>query len=233
MFPLQLERQEYGTDDEDDDYGYVADEDEFLAEKLKYTLNCRVMDDFELGDKYKAPADLIHASEKTTNAELLESASHVIRRCMEYAEKYENEDQNEVVVVTEESSEESEVWDCETIVSTYSNLDNHPGRIDAPQAARKKKLAETVSGALNASNHVITLKGKESLPVDFLPRGRKTVEKVKSGSTLRPEQQKRTQENQETREEKKERKVFTSFCLSSECIIHPCNCSYSNRLVTK
>lgn len=182
-------------------------------------------DDFELGEEYKAPADLIHASEKTTNTELLDSASHVIRRCMEYAEKYENEDQDEVVVVAEESSEESEVWDCETIISTYSNLDNHPGRIDAPQATRKKKLSETVSGALNSSNHVITLKGKEKLPIDFLPRSRKTVEKVKGEATVKPEQQKRTRQNEESKEEKKERKVFTSFCLSSDSLFHSFNYS--------
>lgn len=180
------------------------------------------MDDFELGEEYKAPADLIHANDKPTNKELLDSANDVIRRCMEYAEKYENEDQHENVVIAEESSDESEVWDCETIVSTYSNLDNHPGKIGAPQVTRKKKLSETVSGALTATNHVISLKGKEKLPVDFLPRGRKAVEKGK-GDTLRPAQQNRTQQNSETKEVKKERKVCTSFCLSSGCLICPTN----------
>lgn len=182
-------------------------------EKLKDSLNDHAMDDFELGNEYKAPADLIHANEKPTNKEPLESASDVIRRCMEYAEKYENEDQREDVVVEEESSDESEVWDCETIVSTYSNLDNHPGKIGAPQVARKKKLSETVSGALNANSHVISLKGKEKLPVDFLPpgRNRRTVDNGKGEDSLRPVQQKRIQQNPETKEEKKERKVFTSF----------------------
>ncbi|KAK1551400.1 hypothetical protein Q3G72_034980 [Acer saccharum] len=57
------------------------------------------------------------------------------------------------------------------------------GKIGALEIARKKRLAETVSGALSASNHhVITLRGKEKLP-------------------------KRKQHGQESKEEKKERKA--------------------------
>ncbi|RVW50357.1 Protein LTV1-like [Vitis vinifera] len=122
--------------------------------------------------------------------------------------RYENEDPNEDVVVLEESSDESGGWDCETIVSTYSNLDNHPGKIEAPEITRKKKLVETVSGPLSATNHVIPLRGKEKLPVDFLPRGKKpSTEKAKDVSSLRAEQQKRKKHGQEEKKEKKERKT--------------------------
>ncbi|PON91007.1 Low temperature viability protein [Trema orientale] len=200
-----LESQEYGTDD-DEDYGYVAEEDESLAEKLKHALNDNGVVDFDLDENYRVPADLIQANEKLKSTELLDSARDVIQRCVEYAEMYENDDQHENVVIVEESSDESEVWDCETIVSTYSNLDNHPGKIEAPGLTRKKKLAEVVSGAMNATNHTISLKGREKLPVDFLPRGRKpTTEKVKGGDNLRTEQLKRKQH--ESKEEKKERKA--------------------------
>ncbi|KAG6608572.1 Protein LTV1-like protein, partial [Cucurbita argyrosperma subsp. sororia] len=109
--------------------------------------------------------------------------------------------------IFEESSDESEVWDCETIVSTCSNLNNHPGKIVAPEITRRKKLAETVSGALNSKNSMITLKGKEKLPVDFLPHGRKVVDKVKDNGSLKTEQQKRKLHGQESKEEKKERKA--------------------------
>lgn len=110
------------------------------------------------------------------------------------------------MVIVEESSDESEVWDCETIVSTYSNLDNHPGKIGAPEGRRKKKLAEKVSEPLSALSHVISLKGKEKLPVDYLPHGRKSaIEKVVT--TLRKDEQKRKQHGQESKEEKKERKT--------------------------
>lgn len=176
------------------------------------------MDDFDLDENYKAPADLIQANEKLKSTEQLDTARDVIRRCVEYAKGYENDDQLETVVVVEESSDESEVWDCETIVSTYSNLDNHPGKIEAPEVVRKKKLAEVVSGALNAPNQMISLKGREKMPVDFLPHGRKpTTEKVKGGNSLRTELLKRKQHGQESKEEKKERKVslFSAFLLRS------------------
>ncbi|XP_030503709.2 uncharacterized protein LOC115719003 [Cannabis sativa] len=202
-----LERQEYGTDDDDDDgYGYIAEEDESLAEKLKHALKDNVVDDFDIDGRYMAPGDLVQGNENLGSTELVDSARTVIRRCVEYGEKYENDDQDADAVILEESSDESEVWDCETIVTTYSNLDNHPAKIEAPGARRKKKLSEVVSGALNDTSNMISLKGREKLPVDFLPRGKKpTTEKVKSGDSLRIEPLKRKQD--ETAEEKKERKA--------------------------
>ncbi|XP_018809066.2 protein LTV1 homolog isoform X2 [Juglans regia] len=205
-----LERQEYGTDNDDDDgdYDYVAEEDESLAKKLNQAIGDHLMDDLELDDKYKAPADLLRDNEISKRKELSDSAADVIRRCVEYAEKYENENDDKPVVFVEESSDESEVWDCETIVSTYSNLDNHPGKIGAPEIARRKKLAETVSRALGVTSHVISLRGKERLPVDFLPHSKKPAEeKVKDVGSNKAEQQKRKQLGQESKEEKKERKA--------------------------
>ncbi|KAL5780608.1 hypothetical protein ACOSQ2_011345 [Xanthoceras sorbifolium] len=199
-----LECQEYGTDSDD---GYIAEEEEILAEKLKHVLKDNVADDLELDDGYKVPADILHANETPKSKELMDSAADVIRRCVEYAEKYENENEEEVIVV-QESSDESGEWDCETIITTYSNLDNHPGKIGAPEVARKKKLADTMFGALSANNQVITLRGKEKLPVDFLPRGKKaSTEKVKDVDGLKSEQQKRKQHGQESKEEKKGRKA--------------------------
>ncbi|KAH9677372.1 protein ltv1 [Citrus sinensis] len=185
-----LECQEYGTDSEDDYDGDIAEEDESLADKLKLVLDDRVTDELQIDDDYKVPAP------------------DIIRRCVEYAEKYAKEKEDEEVAIVQESSDESEKWDCETIISTYSNLDNHPAKIVAPGLARKKKLAETISGALNAPNHVISLRGKEKLPVDFLPlRQKAATEKVKSAGAPKTEQQKRKQHGQESKEEKRERKA--------------------------
>ncbi|PSS18004.1 hypothetical protein CEY00_Acc12708 [Actinidia chinensis var. chinensis] len=209
-----LVQQEYGADgDGDDDYDNFMAEDkchESLAEKLNHALKNRTTEDLELNGEYKVPADLLRNKEKPENAELVNSAADVIRKCMEYAEMYEHDDPDEDVMVVEESSDESEVWDCETIVSTYSNLDNHPGKIEAPEVRRKKKLAETVTGALNASSHVISLKGKAKLPVDYLPQGQNkkyAVENVKDVTASGMESQKRKQHGQESKEEKKERKI--------------------------
>lgn len=204
----QLERMEYGTESDDDYGGSVAEDYESLADKLNHALKDHATDDLELNEKYRVPADLLHDKEGLKDSGSLDSSADVIRRCVEYAEKYENEDPNEDVVVLEESSDESGGWDCETIVSTYSNLDNHPGKIEAPEITRKKKLVETVSGPLSATNHVIPLRGKEKLPVDFLPRGKKpSTEKAKDVSSLRAEQQKRKKHGQEEKKEKKERKT--------------------------
>lgn len=204
----QLERMEYGTESDDDYGGSVAEDYESLADKLNHALKDHATDDLELNEKYRVPADLLHDKEGLKDSGSLDSSADVIRRCVEYAEKYENEDPNEDVVVLEESSDESGGWDCETIVSTYSNLDNHPGKIEAPEITRKKKLVETVSGPLSATNHVIPLRGKEKLPVDFLPHGKKpSTEKAKDVSSLRAEQQKRKKHGQEEKKEKKERKT--------------------------
>ncbi|KAL3612979.1 hypothetical protein CASFOL_043175 [Castilleja foliolosa] len=58
-------------------------------------------------------------------------------------------------VLVEDSSDESEGWDCETIVTTYSTLDNHPGKIGAPDSRRMKKIADAISAS--GPNKVITL----------------------------------------------------------------------------
>ncbi|KAE9617291.1 putative Low temperature viability protein [Lupinus albus] len=187
-----LESKEYGTDYDDDEeyYEHFHAEDDSLAEMRNLTLDNHVIGGPEFDGKLEEPA------------------ADVILRCKEYAEGYEDEDGDKDVVLVQESSDESEVWDCETIVSTYSNLDNHPGRIGAHEGSRKKKLAQTVSAVLNSSSQIISLKGKEKLPIDFLPGSKKpTTENVKGPGTARTEQYKRKKHGQESKEEKKERKA--------------------------
>jgi protein LTV1 len=180
-----------------------------LAEKLKLSLSNHVTDSPELDEsgnpkldesgQYKVPKD---------EEEQDGFADDVIRRCKEYGEQYEVQDDDKDVVIFEESSDESEIWDCETIVSTYSNLDNHPGKIETPGFTRKKKLTETVTAAFSSSNPIISLSGKAKLPADFLPGSRKpAAEKVKDVSTVKTEQYKRKQHGLESKEEKKERKA--------------------------
>ncbi|KAK6939393.1 Low temperature viability protein Ltv1 [Dillenia turbinata] len=204
-----LELQDYGTDT-DDEYDAFNEGDRSLEEKLKDALKDHQLDNLELDGKYKVPGDVLRGNEGPEDKELLDTAADVIRRCVEYAEKYENESNDDKdMIFVQESSDESEVWDCETIVSTYSNLDNHPGKIGAPESARRNKLSKTVSKVLSSDpGNVITLRGKGKLPVDFLPQSRKVVkEKEKGVISLRTEQPKRRQHGQESKEEKKERKA--------------------------
>ncbi|CAI9116860.1 OLC1v1018130C1 [Oldenlandia corymbosa var. corymbosa] len=204
-----LELQEYGTESEEEN-GYYDDfeEDdmrESLAEKLNHALKDRPVDG--TGSKY-VHSGFLQDKQKLEDVESPESTADVIQKCKEYAEVYENESEDEKEVVFMESSDESEEWDCETIVSTYSNLDNHPGKIETPGIRRKKKLTEAFSGNLSSSEKIIALKGKEKLPVDFLPGGRKAAgDKAKDANVSKPDPIKRKQHGQESKEEKKERKA--------------------------
>ena len=76
-------------------------------------------------------------------------------------------------------TKQRESWDCETIVSTYSNLENHPSLIDEPHGGsrRKKKKGrgggdEDVGATEGAA--VIRLSQSNGLPVDYVQsrRGR-------------------------------------------------------------
>ncbi|KAL9229185.1 hypothetical protein vseg_004679 [Gypsophila vaccaria] len=192
-----LECREYGTDSDDSEYdGLIGKEERSLSEKLNHGLKGHELDDLELDEGYRAPADISDVKD----------AAEIVRRCVEYAEKYENEEDS-VVVVVAESSDESEYQDCETVVSTYSNLDNHPGRIKASETSRQKRLSETISRAMKTKNgNVISLGGKDKLPVDYLPNGRKqTKEKTKLVSIIEPP--KRKPRGEESKEQKKERKA--------------------------
>ncbi|XP_057789849.1 uncharacterized protein LOC131006734 isoform X2 [Salvia miltiorrhiza] len=193
-----LELQEYGADNEEEFMGYMDEED--CQESLKEKLNNALKDH---------PSNVLHEKNEVVDDEPPELTAEVIRRCREYAEKFEDQDDQEVVLV-EESSDELEVWDCETIVTTYSTLDNHPGKIEAPEARRKKKMAEALSGSSTGTNQVITLKGRERLPIDFLPSNRKRVEEKtkdeKDVNNKKGDLQQKKPRALESKEEKKERK---------------------------
>ncbi|KAK1433624.1 hypothetical protein QVD17_10537 [Tagetes erecta] len=181
----QLELQEYGTYSE--------------SEKLNGIPS-------EIDGSYKLLSNDKNIEEEPIS---LETAADLRPRCMQFAEQFENEyEDDKEDVFLEESRDESEGWDCETVITTYSNLDNHPGKIEAPGGRRKKKLSETVSKAFSTPTHVIALKGKEKLPVDFLPHNRTSAaDGVKDKSKPKNMPHPRKKLGQESKEEKKERKA--------------------------
>lgn len=201
---VKLEDQEYGSESEcEDDYeDEYVNEYESLAEKLNRGLKHDIPVD-DMDDKYIGPSDLLHEKKGLEDLDSPATAATVIQRTKEYGEIYENQSDDEKEVVFVESSDEAEAWDCETIVSTYSVLENHPAKIEAPGGIRKKKLTQALPTNLDSGN-IITLKGKDKIPVDFLPsRKNQAVDKVKD--VPKPETIKRKQN--ESKEEKKERKV--------------------------
>ncbi|KAG1328329.1 protein LTV1 [Cocos nucifera] len=201
-----LTLREYDNDSETDDAVYVDTECELLASKIKNALKEYAMDDLELEDKYRVPGDYVHGHQVPSTETQPDASADIICRCAQYAEQYCNESQDdEEIVVLEESSEESEVWDCETIVSTYSNLDNHPGKIQAPENP-KKRIPKNFPGDLVAKSNVIALRGKEKLPVEYLPQKKKTGENLKTAVKSDADKPKMRQCG-ESKEDKKERKV--------------------------
>nr|XP_010909610.1 protein LTV1 homolog [Elaeis guineensis] len=200
-----LTLREYDNDSEDDDAVYVDTERELLASKIKNVLKEYAMDDLELDDKYRVPGVYVHGHQVPSTETQLDASADIIRRCAQFAEQYCNESQDDEEIVVEESSEESEVWDCETIVSTYSNLDNHPGKIQAPENP-KKRIPKNFPGDLVAKSNVIALRGKEKLPVEYLPQKKKTGENLKTTVKSDADKPKRRQRG-ESKEDKKERKA--------------------------
>lgn len=79
---------------------------------------------------------------------------------------------------TKPCNRQAEQWDCETIVSTYTNLDNHPsvlgtGRKPKPSRPRRAPAATAAAGDGDGGKgspvQQVTLSEKTGLPVGVLP----------------------------------------------------------------
>ncbi|KAG3106942.1 hypothetical protein PI125_g13067 [Phytophthora idaei] len=103
--------------------------------------------------------------------------------------------------------EEREKWDCETIVSTYSTLDNHPTvlREEAPTRRKKKKqpLIASISEGEDIRKQKVTLSRKTGMPLGVFEAAAPT--KSKADKQQQPETSRR--QKGETKEEKRARKA--------------------------
>lgn len=129
----------------------------------------------QLDEECRVPADLLHNKEGLNDSWSFNSSIEVIHQYFEYADKSEIGTLNEDVVVLEESSAELNELDCETTVSTYSNLDSHAGKIEAPENTGRKRFSEIVSRPLSAINTVISIQGKVKISVKHLPCGKNLI----------------------------------------------------------
>lgn len=185
------------------------------------------------GDKYMTPAEI----ERETSAKVSNSAEsrpssgaqgdsasakvNEVRSQGEVVEggaiTAESED-DELVIIEVESEDERSNWDCETVVSTLSNLDNHPGKISAPSKPQRK--APSLGKVLEdeeITGGIIKLRGKQSLPTDFLPLrpGAEKAKQLKNAGKDTKVKPKPVSRVGETPEERKARKV----CPMSLCVI--------------
>ncbi|XP_002967416.2 protein LTV1 homolog [Selaginella moellendorffii] len=126
----------------------------------------------------------------------------VVQEYEEFGKSSESaEEELETVWVAESDDDKKAKWDCETIVSTLSNLDNHPSRIGAPVGKRVD-----FSSIRQAQQQVIRIGGKQKLPLDFVTP--KTSE-VSSERKKESEPHKKTaplRQKGESKEEHKARK---------------------------
>jgi len=151
VLEYQFER-EY-LDYEDDQIGSLDEEDPKLRrDVIDPAYFESVMDEFlksqESQDITKPDTQLITTKDSKTKT-LKQISLELLRRL-------EANEQNEVI---EEESSDSDQWDCESIVSTYSNTENHPKKITEPQKTR------------------IILSKKSGIPLDVLPNQPQPKEK--------------------------------------------------------
>ncbi|KAJ3683909.1 hypothetical protein LUZ60_014136 [Juncus effusus] len=196
---------EYDDDDEEEEgerENMSEGENELLADKLKDALKDFGIEATVQEEKYKVPADSVTEDQE---------CAQVILKTTEYAHRYlMSEDEEKEVVLVSESSDESEKWDCDTIVSTYSNLENHPGKIDAPGNPKRRFTPKLVKfpgdSESGVKKDIITLGGKGMLPVNYLPQRRRMVESLVRENIGSGEKPKR-KVGEESKDEKKERKA--------------------------
>lgn len=143
--------------------------------------------------------DRIHA-EETARLERL----HDEGRVNEEGES-DGQDSELETLFDEEYNKQEAQWDCETIISTYSNFDNHPSVIDAP-CRRERRDPRNAS----SRQSVIRLDPRTQAPAEFIspllaPVGESVRTEVDFGTRL--PQQIEGRKKEESKEEKKKRKT--------------------------
>lgn len=138
----------------------------------------------------------------------------------------EEEDNEEVLVrlTTFEKPREKNNWDCESIISTYSNLYNHPKKISEPSKKKSKKMDDEDASSVSSrtiNNEKIKLSAKSGLPIGVLPAVGLTqkqleamdydgLSRLRTAPTLRPEDEtgeERRARKKAVKEERRERRM--------------------------
>lgn len=123
---------------EDEEFGEVDSEDEGLVQENGYDLDngrgAMIMDDFEAKKRAMRlkPNDLSDVDKDA--AKVL-----IARGVQRQAEEDEGKDDDEEIR-TMFKKKIRDKWDCESILSTYSNLENHPNLIKAPKRKPHRQI---------------------------------------------------------------------------------------------
>ncbi|KAL0274486.1 UNVERIFIED_CONTAM: hypothetical protein PYX00_006893 [Menopon gallinae] len=83
--------------------------------------------------------------------------------------------------------DQSEKWDCETILSTYSNLYNHPAKIAVPKGSGKIKINKKTGIPMYVLNgNKLTAEALSQIDQDCRPTGPKSIVSMVSELSIRP-----------------------------------------------
>ncbi|GMF49317.1 unnamed protein product [Phytophthora fragariaefolia] len=107
--------------------------------------------------------------------------------------------------------EEREQWDCETIVSTYSTLDNHPTvlREEGPTRRKKKKqpVIPSLAEGVDIRKQKVTLSRKTGMPLGVFETEAPVKSKPKAAKHTEQQPETGRRQKGETKEEKRARKA--------------------------
>lgn len=209
---------------DDDEIGELDDDDFSARGPAHISKFNNVMSDFLINstfthDKYQTPAEVksVMVDSSGGHSELTQIAEKAKESCLLFApgvdkgsilvsaaleESVSSDEEKELVLESDSDSDERR-WDCESIVTTYSTLDNHPGKI-----CDFRKASSKSTRCYEDNESVIRLRGKQQIPLDYLP---------KRGSSQRDEKSKSSDQGknvniirrraEETKEEKRARKA--------------------------
>ncbi|XP_058237148.1 protein LTV1 homolog isoform X2 [Hemibagrus wyckioides] len=116
--------------------------------------------------------------------------------CLKEEEEEEEEQEMETLVIEEPPEEK---WDCETIISTYSNLYNRPKLIEDPPKQKQ-----------------IRVSSKTGIPLDVLPRRGPTARQVERMERINDSDLPRVSTQPRCREESKEDRKLRKQAIKEE-----------------
>jgi protein LTV1 len=156
--------EEFSTDMDEDEEGEVDEEDSPEEREAKLALQVTRL---RLG---LAPSQRLRTQD---DEELLEQLAAGAPSGRQAAQEEEDDDPTELRPIIDAEAHARDRWDCETIVSTYSNLENRPRLLDESAAPRRPPRAGSRAAANVSSAPQVIRLGKNGLPVDYLPAAAK------------------------------------------------------------
>ncbi|KAK2189971.1 hypothetical protein NP493_92g04000 [Ridgeia piscesae] len=178
----QYDDEEIGALDQDEIAGYVPPESEVLQQALQ---------EFEGLQNASKLKDVI---QKAENMEVGSGSS-------------ESDDELEDITVEKQRPE----WDCESILSTYSNLYNHPKTIEEPRKVKPIRLSKGRPVLVDEqTERQINRENKADVACTYRPRDEMPDEKKARKKAVKEERRVRRVEKKATRTAFKEEKIRLS-----------------------